>query len=33
LRNTACVLSVVCSGSQPDDDPMGSKHVAVWIIS
>jgi len=28
FHNTTCVLSVVCSGSQPDDDSMGSKHVA-----
>jgi hypothetical protein len=27
-----CVLLVMCSKSQPDDDPMGSKHVAVWIL-
>jgi len=27
-----CVLLVMCSKSQPDDDPMGSKHVAVRIL-
>jgi len=25
-------LPLECSGSQPDDVPMGSKHVAEWNI-
>jgi len=24
--------SFICSKSQPDDDPEGSKHVALWIL-
>ena len=37
-HNAVCVLLLVCSKSQPDDDgdgddnPIGSKHVGVWKI-
>jgi hypothetical protein len=27
FHDVTYVLSLVCSGSQADDDPMGSKHV------
>jgi len=26
------IVISVFSGSHPDEDPMGSKHVAEWII-
>jgi len=27
-HKATCILPLVCSARQPDDDPMGSKHVA-----
>ena len=30
--NAICILLLICSKIQPDDDPIGSKHVAVWIL-
>jgi hypothetical protein len=27
FHNVTCILPLVRSGIQPDDDPMGSKHV------
>ena len=32
FRNATFILPLVSSGSQPDYDTMGSKHVAEWII-
>jgi len=32
FHNAICILLLVCSESQPDDDCMGLKHVAVWIL-
>jgi hypothetical protein len=27
-----CILTLICSKRQPVDDPIVSKHVAVWIL-
>jgi hypothetical protein len=32
FHNATFILPLLISGSQPDDDTMGSKHVAEWII-
>lgn len=32
FHNAVCILLLVCSESQPDDDPMGLKHVAISIL-
>jgi len=31
-EHTRRYLPLICSGNQPYDDPMESKHVAEWII-
>lgn len=32
FHKAICILLVICSESQPFDDPIGSKNVAVWIF-
>jgi len=32
FHNATFILTSLISGSQPDDDTMGSKHVAEWIL-
>jgi len=32
FHTVTCILPLECSGSQPDDEPMWSKHVVDWII-
>ena len=30
FHNAICIFLVICSKSQPDDDPVGSKRVAMF---
>lgn len=32
FHTAICVLLVICSKCQPDDDAIGTKHVTLWII-
>ena len=32
FHKATCILPLVCSGRQPDDGPMGSKHITELII-
>jgi len=32
FHTATCVLLTMCSKSQTDNDPIGTKHVALWII-
>ena len=32
IHNAISILLLICSKSQPDDDPIELKHTAVWIL-
>jgi hypothetical protein len=32
FHNATSIIPLTCSKSQPDEDPIGSKHVSSWIF-